>query len=151
MQFQALPAMKEYAATPLSKPREGAARPAATNKNGPPQGPIKGDLYTFRGPQAPEQGKHVPEVGLELHSSPPQTLDSRKHAESGPIRPTYDPIRSPKCVLCTHPNFIASSALSLHTVSRHAGIRALFVLTKFVSLEIGMITMITGICRGRDR
>ena len=41
MQFQALPAMKEYAATPLSKPREGAARPAATNKNGPPQGPIK--------------------------------------------------------------------------------------------------------------
>ena len=40
------------------------------NKNGPPQGPIKGDLYTFSGPQAPEQVKHVPEVGLELHSSP---------------------------------------------------------------------------------
>ena len=42
----------------------------ANNKNGPPQGPIKGDLYTFRGPQAPEQGKHVPEVGLEPGSSP---------------------------------------------------------------------------------
>ncbi|CAI3796818.1 hypothetical protein NKCBBBOE_01671 [Pseudarthrobacter sp. MM222] len=68
MQFQALPAMKEDTATPLSKSREGATRPAATNKNGPPQGPIKGDLYTLRGSQAPEQGKNVPEVGLELHS-----------------------------------------------------------------------------------
>jgi hypothetical protein len=57
MQFQALPAMKEYRATPPSRPREGAARPVATNKNGPPQGPIEGDLYTFSGPQAPEQGK----------------------------------------------------------------------------------------------
>src|SRR6476659_2389763 len=99
MKLQALPAMKEYAATPLSTPSEATARPAATNKNGPPQGPIKGDLYTLRGPQAPEQGKHVPEVGLELHSLP------RKHwtpAETCGIRPDPAPVRpDPKPEVCT--------------------------------------------------
>ena len=35
-------------------------------------------LYTFSGPQAPEQGKHVPEVGLELHSGPCNHWEVRK-------------------------------------------------------------------------
>ena len=70
MQFPALQAMKKYTATPLPRPREGAARPQRPPTKMGPAGPIKGDLHTFRGPQAPEQGKHVPEVGLELHSSP---------------------------------------------------------------------------------
>jgi len=78
MQYQTLPAMKKYTATPLSKPRVGASRPAGTNKMGPPQGPIKGDLYTLSGPQAPEQGKHVPEVGLELHSLPRKQWEPAK-------------------------------------------------------------------------
>jgi hypothetical protein len=65
MQDQTLPAMKKYAATPLSKPRVGAARPQLGAA-----GAHKGDLYTLSGLQAPEQGKHVPEVGLELHSLP---------------------------------------------------------------------------------
>jgi hypothetical protein len=33
-------------------------------------GPYVNSLCTLRGPKAPEQGKYVPEVGLELHSSP---------------------------------------------------------------------------------
>jgi hypothetical protein len=70
MHFKALPAMKKYAATPLSNHEKEPPDRNATNKNGPPQGPIKGDLYTLSGPQAPERGKHVPEVGLELHSRP---------------------------------------------------------------------------------
>ena len=78
MQFQAPPAMKKHTATALSKPREGAARPADTNKNGPPAGAHKGDLYTLSGPQAPEQGKHVPEVGLELHSLPRKQWEPAK-------------------------------------------------------------------------
>ena len=98
MQFQALPPMKEQAA-PLSKSREGAARPAAANKNGAPAGAHKGDLYTVSGPQAPEQGKHVPEVGLELHSLP------RKHwelPETCGIRPDPTHIRpDAKPKMCT--------------------------------------------------
>ena len=98
MQFQALPPMKEHAA-PLSKSREGAARPAAANKNGAPAGAHKGDLYTVSGPQAPEQGKHVPEVGLELHSRP------RKHwtpAATYGIRPDPTDIRpGPMPKVCT--------------------------------------------------
>ena len=90
----------------------------AANKNGPPQGPIKGDLYTFRGSQAPEQGKHVPEVGLELHSLPANTGLPRKHADSGPVRHQYDPIRSPKCVLCTHARIRKFRALRPHYPSR---------------------------------
>ncbi|MEY9776284.1 hypothetical protein ABH915_001892 [Arthrobacter sp. MW3 TE3886] len=53
MQLQALPAMKEYTATPLSKPREGAARPATTNKNGPPQGPTKRRFVHIQRPTSP--------------------------------------------------------------------------------------------------
>ena len=61
------------------------------NKNGPPQGPIKGDLYTLSGPQAPEQGKHVPEVGLEpTHLSIPHfecgaSANSATRARSTPV------------------------------------------------------------------
>jgi hypothetical protein len=99
MQFQPPPAMKEYAATPLSTSRGGAAKPAATNKNGPPHRPIKGDLYTVSGPQAPEQGKHVPEVGLELHALP------RKHwarVETCGIRTDPAPVRpDPTPEMCT--------------------------------------------------
>ncbi len=44
-----------------------------------PQGAHKvNSLYTFSGPQAPEQGKHVPEVGLELHSGPCNHWEVRK-------------------------------------------------------------------------
>ena len=103
MQYQTLPAMKEYTATPLSTSREGAARPAATNKSGPGRGPPEEFCTHFSGTQAPEQGKHVPEVGLELHSLPREHWHPRKHAESGPNRPTYDPVRCPKCGNCTHP------------------------------------------------
>ncbi len=99
MQFPALPAMKKYTATPLPRPREGAARPQRPPTKMGPAGPIKGDLHTFRGPQAPEQGKHVPEVGLELHSSP------CKHwapAETCRIRPSPTHIRrSQKPKVCT--------------------------------------------------
>ena len=94
--------MKECTATPLSTPREGAARRVATNKNGPSQGPIRGDLYTFSGSQAPEQGKHVPEVGLELHSSPRKRWAPAERCGVRPDPAQYDPIRRPKCVLCTH-------------------------------------------------
>jgi hypothetical protein len=34
--------------------------------------------------------------------APANTGVPRKHAESDPIRPQYDPVRGPKCVLCTH-------------------------------------------------
>jgi hypothetical protein len=56
-----------------------------------PAGPTRGDLYTFSGPQGPEQGKHVPEVGLELDSLP------RKHrapVETCGIRPDPTQIRT---------------------------------------------------------
>jgi hypothetical protein len=102
MQFQAPLAMKGYAATPLSKCREGAARPQRPpTKTGPRRGPLVNSC-TIRGPQGPEQGKHVPEVGLELHSSP------CKHwtpAKSSAIWPGPAPVRpGPKprvCTLCT--------------------------------------------------
>ena len=108
MQFPALPAMKKYTATPLSRPREEPPDRKGHQQKWAPQGPIKGDLYTFRGLQAPEQGKHVPEVGLEPHSHPATTGLPRKRNESEPVRHHSDPIRSPKCVLCTHPKLPSS-------------------------------------------
>jgi hypothetical protein len=97
MQFQTLPAMKEYTATPLSNLGEGAA--TSRQQKWAPQGPVKGDLYTFSGPQAPEQGKHVPEVGLELHSSP---CEHWELPETCGIRPDPTPVRpSPKPTVCT--------------------------------------------------
>jgi hypothetical protein len=39
-------------------------------KKGPRRGPHVNSLCTLRGLQAPEQGKHVPEVGLEPDSGP---------------------------------------------------------------------------------
>ena len=55
-----------------STTRQGARRPQQREptKKGPRRGPSVNSLCTLRGPQAPEQGKHVPEVGLEPHSSP---------------------------------------------------------------------------------
>ncbi len=34
---------------------------------------------------------------------PGNTGNSRKHGQSEPVRPMYDPVRRPKCVYCTHP------------------------------------------------
>ena len=65
----------------------------------------------------------MPEVGLELHSSPCKHWAPRKHAESGPIRPMYDPVRDPKCGQCPHTNFIAERALGQNTASRFEGMR----------------------------
>ena len=60
-------------------------------------------LCTLRGPQAPEQGKHVPEVGLELHSGPCNHWEVRENIrQSEPVRPMYDPVRSQKCGHCPH-------------------------------------------------
>ena len=102
MQFQALPAMKEYTATPLSTSREGAARPARHQQKWAPAGAHKGDLYTFRGPQAPEQGKHVPEVGLELHSSPCKHWTPPETCGIRPSPARVRPSPTPKvCTLCT--------------------------------------------------
>ena len=84
-------------------------------ENGPPQGPIKGDLYTFSGPQAAEQGKHVPEVGLELHSlprkhwTPPETCGIR----AGPTHIRPDP-KHDVCTLYTLPFCILVRPLARH-------------------------------------
>jgi len=64
-------------------------------------------LCTLRGSQAPEQGKHVPEVGLEPGSSPCKRWE---FPETSAIRPSSAPVRpSPKprvCTLCT-PSLLA--------------------------------------------
>jgi hypothetical protein len=36
--------------------------------------------------------------------APANTKLPGKHAESGPIRPQYDPVRSPRCAQCAHQN-----------------------------------------------
>ncbi|WP_441005522.1 Lsr2 dimerization domain-containing protein [Arthrobacter sp. PsM3] len=52
--------------------REGGSQPQhpPRTKMGPRGGPSVNSLCTLGGPQAPEQGEHVPEVGLEPGSSP---------------------------------------------------------------------------------
>ena len=48
--------------------------------------------------------------------TPANTGLPRKHAESDPIRPTYDPVRRPKCAQCAHPQL----RLSEHPETRTA-------------------------------
>ena len=81
---------------PLSKPREGAARPAATNKNGPPQGPIK-EICTHSVAHKPlNRGMPCPRWDSKCIPSPANAGIPRKHAESGPVWPQYDPSPKPK-------------------------------------------------------
>lgn len=49
------------------------------------------------GQRPPDPRKHVPEVGLEPVPGPGNTGKARKHAESGPVRSMYGPIRGSKC------------------------------------------------------
>ena len=73
-------------------------------QNGPRRGPHVNSLCTVRGPEAPEEGKHVPEGTRTGVPAPASTGLAPKHTESGPVRPRYGPVRDPKCGHCLHPN-----------------------------------------------
>jgi hypothetical protein len=75
---------------------------SATNKNGPPQGPIR-EICTHSEAHKPLNRENTcPRWDSNCIPSPANTGKFRKRAESGPIRHQYDRVRSPKCVLCTH-------------------------------------------------
>jgi hypothetical protein len=46
------------------------------------------------------RGTTMPEVGLELYSSPCTYWEPPEHAETGPVRPRYDPAQDPKSGHC---------------------------------------------------
>ncbi len=49
-----------------------------------------------------------------------------KHTESGPVRPMYDPIRSPRCGHCPHPRCCLPEALPKTAAPRTDRVRRLF-------------------------
>ena len=114
-------------------------RPSATatarEQKSPRRGPAVNRLCTLRGPPAPQQGKHVPEVGLEPGSSP------CKHgppAETYGIRPSPAPVRpSPRPKVWTlstppipHPG-PQTAAPRIHRVRRSFALKNLILLEKF--------------------
>ena len=48
--------------------------------------------------------------------TPANTGNSRKHRQSGPVRPIYDPVRSLKCVRCTH-EFFCPISCAIHATA----------------------------------
>jgi hypothetical protein len=103
MQFQALPAMKKYTATALSRSREGAARPQQPPTKWAPVGAYKRSCCPHSAANRPLDRETRARGGTRTAFAPPQTLGSRRNIRN-PARSghRYDPARSPKCVLCTH-------------------------------------------------
>lgn len=66
-------------------------------------GPRRVNVNTLNAKTPLTCGNTLPEVGLELHSSPCNSGHPRKHAESCPVRPHYDRVRRLKFGHCPHP------------------------------------------------
>ena len=67
----------------------------------------------------------------------------RKHAESGPVRPMYDPIRGPRCGHCPHPRFCLPKAFPRTAAPRTDRVRRFFAVNYPILRERSI--------RGRDR
>ena len=93
------------------------------------------NVHTKKHQKAPEQGKHVPEVGLEPGSSPCKHWTPPKHPESGPVRHRYGPVRRPKvCTLCTPP-ILPTKGLPQTAAPRIDRVRRFFALKNLILLE----------------
>jgi hypothetical protein len=74
-------------------------------KKGPRRGPSQHKLSTLRGKQAPEQGRHLPEVGLEPGSSPCKSATPQKssaQSEAGTTESEAQGVDSVHTLFCEH-------------------------------------------------
>ena len=93
------------------------------------------NVHTKRHQKAPEQGKHVPEVGLEPGSSP------CKHwtpAQTSGIRPSPAPVRPsprPKVWTLSTPPLLPTKGLPQTAAPRIDRVRRFFALKNLILLE----------------
>jgi hypothetical protein len=93
------------------------------------------NLCTLRGPQAPEQGKHVPEVGLELHSSPCKHWAPAETYGIRPNPPDVRPIPKPNVWTLSTTAILRVKGLTPTAAPRIEGVRHFFVLQKLILPE----------------
>ena len=89
--------------TTVQAKRRSRQPTTATNKNGPPQGPIK-EICTHSEAHKPLNRENTcPRWDSNCIPALANTGNSRKHSQSEPVRHLYGPVRRPKCGQCTHP------------------------------------------------
>jgi len=68
------------------------------------------NVHTLKAKPPLTRGNTCPRWDSKRTPALANTGNSRKHAESGPIRPRYGPVQGPKCGHCPHPQFSGSKA-----------------------------------------